>query len=94
MPEMQLVVPCAFVQLTPQLPQAAVLSSSAASQPFCVLPSQSPDIPMTQFGKHTPSEHAVVPCPMLHCSSQLPQLSTSSVVDVSQPFSTTPSQSA
>jgi hypothetical protein len=93
-PATQLVVPCAFIQLTPQLPQACVLSLSVASQPFCVSPSQSPDIPVIQLGRHTPCAQAVAPCVVLHCRSQLPQLSTSSVVEVSQPFPITPSQSA
>jgi hypothetical protein len=56
--------------------------------------SQSPDIPGTQLGMQTPSEHCVVPSEVVHARSQPPQLMSSLEVAVSQPLAGSPSQSA
>jgi hypothetical protein len=94
LPATQLVDPFAFVQTVPQLPHAFRLIVRSASQPLLAMLSQSPEIPGTQFGVHSPSEHAVVPEEVVHSRSQSPQLVRSLTVAVSQPLSGKPSQFA
>ena len=94
LPATQLVVPFAFVQAAPQLPHEVSDVVRSVSQPFRALSSQSPEAPGTQLGAHRPSEHSVVPDAVVHAKSQAPQLIRLPVVDVSQPLSVRPSQSA
>ena len=82
----QLVVPFAFEQTVPQLPQACTAVRRSVSQPFWTLPSQSPAVPGAQTGVQTPCEHEVLPSAVVHADVQPPQLITSLAVAVSQPF--------
>ena len=88
----QLVVPCAFAQLTPHAPQLLVLFRSA-SQPLLASASQSPK-PLLHIGEHNPPTQTAAPCGLLHDSAQLPQLVTASEMLASQPLLVSASQSA
>ena len=90
-PEMQLDVPCAFMQRVPHTPQfVAVLR--LVSQPLVVVASQSA-YPTWQLGVHKPAPQAAVPWSFVHTLVQLPQLAAALVMSVSQPFVGSPSQS-
>ncbi|RXM21982.1 hypothetical protein EO238_26210, partial [Citrobacter sp. AAK_AS5] len=74
------------MQTTPQSPQFAGSSVIDFSQPLTTLLSQLAQ-PDRQVGLHAELTHAVLPWSLKHLKPQLPQLFTSSVVEVSQPSS-------
>jgi hypothetical protein len=70
-PVAQLAEAWALSQLCPQAPQSVGVVSEV-SQPLSGLPSQSSQ-PMAQIGAQPVALHDVVPCALLHASSQLRQ---------------------
>jgi hypothetical protein len=77
----------------PQRPQCIALESNGVSQPFITLPSQFPR-PSVHIKPHAPIAHVgdALGCGE-HELRQRPQLRTSAVTLVSQPFAAIPSQS-
>lgn len=92
-PELQVVLPCAFVHTVPQLPQLLTLLAVLVSQPFLSLPSQLPK-PALQTGSQPPPEQLVVPFGLVHAELHAPQLATLVCRFVSQPLFWLPSQLA
>ena len=92
-PELQTGVPPVTAgQTRPHMPQLLVVSS-AVSQPFGRLLSQSPK-PVLQLGTHTEFAQLVVPCPLVQAMPQPPQFAVLVRVLTSQPFGTALSQLA
>jgi hypothetical protein len=91
-PLRQLVVPLAFVQVAPQVPQLVALVLMLVSQPLLGLPSQSA-VPAAHTGTQAPLTQLVTPLALMHFTPQPPQLFGSLAVTVSQPFLVLPSQS-
>jgi hypothetical protein len=89
-PDVHVVDPFAFVQVTPQLPQLVVVLS-AASQPLDKRPSQLPQ-PALHVIEHAPREQDGVPFVELQTVPHAPQLATLVCVLISHPFEATPSQ--
>jgi hypothetical protein len=87
----QLVVPWAFVQFVPQVPQFAVVLVRFTSQPVDANPSQLPKPELHEM-EHVPLPQDAVPFVLLHAWPQPPQCATVVFVFVSQPFTALPSQ--
>jgi hypothetical protein len=87
-------VPLAFggAQVPPQAPQLASVVR-VVSQPFCKLPSQSPQ-PALHAGRHSPASQVAVPLALRHATPQAPQLAGSVFKAASQPSSLPPLQLA
>ena len=83
-PAVQAVVPFAFEQELPQVPQFASVVFRLVSQPVEASPSQLPN-PLLQAIEHDPSEQPGVPLVPLQTAPQEPQFPTLVSVFVSQP---------
>jgi hypothetical protein len=92
-PRLHVGVAFAPLHTEPQVPQLPRLVSVFVSQPLFGLPSQFLKLPL-QVGVHTLLTQLVVPLAFVHAIPQPPQLLTSAVVALSQPFLGLPSQSA
>ena len=90
-PVVQLVVPFAFVQPLPQLPQFAVVVFRFVSHPFPTFASQLPK-PALHAIEHEESAQPAVPFTPLHAAPHPPQFAALVSVLVSQPFTALPSQ--
>jgi hypothetical protein len=85
-------VPASEVHTCPHEPQLLTVST-AVSQPFARLPSQSPK-PALHEGAHAPAMQFVVPFGFTHATVHVPQWSVVVSTFTSQPFEDRPSQSA
>lgn len=91
-PPVHVVVPFAFEQTLPQLPQFAELVLRFASHPSAALPSQFPKPALHVKIPQLPDEHVAVAFKSEHAVPQLPQLAVLLCVFVSHPFVASPSQ--
>jgi hypothetical protein len=92
-PPLQLVVPFAFEQAVPHAPQLPMSLPRLVSQPLETSPSQLPK-PELQLIEQVLPEQDGTPPALLHACPQPAQWLGSFVVFTSQPFASSPSQSA